>query len=112
MKTLYIPKGESRTYESLAIDRVVVHGELNVTNGLKAKRITGHGYVTAGSVSADIVSVDEVETARVTCRRLMAKRVYAAEVHASDSAAASCGLTAAYVETGKLTMKRFVKCFF
>lgn len=103
MRTLYIPKGESRTYESLAIDRVVVHGSLNVANGIKAKRITGHGYVSAGTISADVVSVDEVETARVTCKRLMAKRVYAAEVCASDSVVVSCSLTAAYVETGKLT---------
>ena len=103
MKTLYIPKGESRTYESLAIDRVVVHGSLDVATGLKAKLITGHGYVTAGTISADVIEADDVETARVTCKRLMAKRVYAAEVYASDSVVASCSLTAAYVETGKLT---------
>ena len=103
MKTLYIPKGESRTYESLAIDRVVVHGSLDVANGIRAKRVTGHGYVTAGTISADVISVDEVETARVTCKRVMAKRVYAAEVYASDSVVVSCSLTAAYVETGKLT---------
>lgn len=103
MRTLYIPKGESRTYESLAIDRVVVHGSLDVATGLKAKLITGHGYVTAGTISADVIEADDVETARVTCKRLMAKRVYAAEVYASDSVVASCSLTAAYVETGKLT---------
>lgn len=103
MKTLYIPKGESRTYESLAIDRIVVHGSLDVATGLKAKLITGHGYVTAGTISADVIEADDVETARVTCKRLMAKRVYAAEVYASDSVVASCSLTAAYVETGKLT---------
>lgn len=103
MKTLYIPKGESRKYESLAIDRIVVHGELNVTNGIKAKRLTGHGYVTAGTVSADIVNIDDLETARVTCKRFITKRAYVAEVYASDSVVASCSLTAAYVETGKLT---------
>ena len=103
MRTLYIPKGETRTYESLAIDRIVVHGSLDVATGLKAKRITGHGYVTAGTISADVIEADEIETARVTCKRLMAKRVYAAEVYASDSVVASCSLTAAYVETGKLT---------
>lgn len=103
MKTLYIPKGESRTYETLAIDRIVVHGELNVANGIKAKRVTGHGFLTAGSISADVIAVDDVEAARITCKRLLAKRVYAAEVYASDSVVTSCSLTAAYVETGKLT---------
>lgn len=103
MRTLYIPKGESRTYESLNIDRIVVHGSLDVRNGLKAKRVTGHGYVSAGTISADVITADEIETSRVTCKRLMAKRVYAAEVYASDSVVTSCSLTAAYVETGKLT---------
>ena len=103
MKTLYIPKGESRSYESLVIDRVVVHGHLNVNYGLSAKRITGHGRVMAGTVNADVITVDEVDAARITCKRLMAKFVEAAEVYASDSAVVSCSIRSAYVETGKLT---------
>lgn len=103
MKALYIPKGESRTYESLVIDNIVVNGHLNVVNGIKAKRISGRGVITAGSVNADVVTVDEVEAESVACKRLLAKRVTAAEVFASDSAAVSCFLSAAYVETGKLT---------
>ena len=103
MRTLYIPKGESRVYESLNIDRIVVHGSLDVKNGLKAKRVTGHGIISAGAISADVIVADDIETSRVTCKRLMAKRVYAAEVYASDSVVVSCSLTAAYVETGKLT---------
>ena len=103
MKTLYIPKGESRIYESINIDRIVVQGSLDVKNGLKAKRITGHGIISAGAINADVIVADDIETARITCKRLMAKRVYAAEVYASDSAVVSCSLTAAYVETGKLT---------
>ena len=93
-------KGESRSYENLVIDRVVVHGHLNVNYGLSAKRITGHGRVMAGTVNADVITVDEVDAARITCKRLMAKFVEAAEVYASDSAVVSCSIRSAYVETG------------
>lgn len=74
MKALIIPKGETRTYESLVIDNIVVSGHLNVVNGIKAKNITGHGVITAGSVSADVVAADEVETESVVCKRFLAKR--------------------------------------
>ena len=103
MKTVYIPKGESRTYENLVTDVVIVHGHLHITHSLKAKKIIGKGAVEAGDVSADIVSLDDLDCARVTCKRLLAKRVNSAEVFASDSVAVSCFLGSAYVRTGKLT---------
>ena len=103
MKTVYIPKGESRTYENLVTDMVIVHGHLHITHSLKAKKIIGKGAVEAGDVSADIVSLDDLDCARVTCKRLLAKRVNSAEVFASDSVAVSCFLGSAYVRTGKLT---------
>ena len=103
MKTVYIPKGESRTYENLITDMVIVHGHLHITHNLKAKKIIGKGAVEAGDVSADIVSLDDLDCALVTCKRLLAKRVNSAEVFASDSVAVSCFLGSAYVRTGKLT---------
>ena len=103
MKTVYIPKGESRTYENLITDVVIVHGHLHTTHNLKARKIIGKGAVEAGDVSADIVSLDDLDCARVTCKRLLAKRVNSAEVFASDSVAVSCFLGSAYVRTGKLT---------
>ena len=36
MKTVYIPKGETVHYESLATEHLVVHGRLHVTYGVKA----------------------------------------------------------------------------
>lgn len=103
MKSIYIPSGESRSYEFLVTDNLVVDGHLNVVNGVKAKRISGHGVITAGTVYGDMITADEIETTTVVCKRLMAKRVSAAEVFASDSAVVSCFLSAAYVETGRLT---------
>lgn len=104
MKTVYIPKGETVHYESLVTEHLVVHGHLHVTYGIKAKSINGKGVINAGTVEADTVCVDDVEAASVICKRLLAKRVQSPEVFASESAAVSCFLSAAYVETGKLTV--------
>lgn len=104
MKTVYIPKGETVHYESLSTERLVVKGCLNVTYGITAKAITGNGVIHAGSVKADSIRLDDLEAATVVCKRLIAKRVEAPEVFASESAAVSCFLSAAYVETGKLTV--------
>ena len=72
MKTVYIPAGATYNYETLATDNVIVHGHLHVTNGLKAKHISGRGFITAGEVSADIVDVTELECGteigRASCR--------------------------------------------
>lgn len=103
MKTVYIPKGETVHYESLATEHLVVHGRLHVTYGVKAQSITGSGVIDAGSINADTVCIDDAESGTVICKRLIAKRVQAPEVFASESAAVSCFLSAAYVETGKLT---------
>ena len=104
MKTVYIPKGETVHYESLSTERLVVKGCLNVTYGITAKAITGNGVIHAGSVKADSIRLDDLEAATVVCKRLIAKRVEAPEIFASESAAVSCFLSAAYVETGKLTV--------
>ena len=61
MKTVYIPAGATYNYETLVTDDVIVHGHLHVTNGLKAKHISGRGFITAGEVSADVVDVTELE---------------------------------------------------
>ncbi len=104
MKTIYIPKGETVSYETLETDHLVVKGCLKVSYGLKAKTISGGGVVIAGTVSADDIRVDDLEAASVTCQRLIAKRVQTPELFAFESAAASCFLSSAYVAAGKLTV--------
>ena len=104
MKTVYIPKGETVRYETLATDRLVVKGCLKVTYGIKARTISGGGMITAGTVSADDIRVDDLEAASVTCQRLIAKRVQTPELFAFESAAVSCFLSSAYVATGKFTV--------
>ena len=104
MKTVYIPKGEIVRYESLMTEHLIVHGCLQVSNGIKARTIAGQGTINAGSIDADVIRVDDVEAGSVVCKRLLAKRVQSPEVFASESAAVSCFLSAAYVETGRLTV--------
>ena len=62
MKTVYIPKGETVHYESLATEHLVVHGRLHVTYGVKAQSITGSGVIDAGNINADTVCIDDVES--------------------------------------------------
>ena len=104
MKTVYIPKGETVSYETLETDRLVVKGCLKVAYGIKAKTISGGGMITAGTASADDIRVDDLEAASVTCQRLIAKRVQTPELFAFESAAVSCFLSSAFVATGKLTV--------
>lgn len=104
MKTVYIPKGETVSYETLETERLVVKGCLKVAYGIKAKTISGSGVIVAGTVSADDIRVDDLEAASVTCQRLIAKRVQTPELFAFESAVVSCFLSSAYVATGKLTV--------
>ena len=104
MKTVYIPAGSTCRYETLVTDNVIVHGHLHVTNGLKAKHISGRGFITAGEVSADIVDVTELECGTVICRRLLAQRVSCNEAMISESAAISRFFSANYVKASSLTV--------
>lgn len=104
MKTVYIPKGETVSYETLETEHLVVKGCLKVAYGIKARTISGNGVIIAGTVSADDIRVDDLEAASVTCQRLIAKRVQTPELFAFESAAVSCFLSSAYVATGKLTV--------
>lgn len=104
MKTVYIPKGETVSYENLATERLVVDGCLRVSCGLKTKTIGGSGYIEAGQVSADDIRVDDLEAANVVCRRLVAKRVETSELFASESAAVSCLLSADFVKAKRLAV--------
>ena len=104
MKTVYIPAGATYNYETLVTDDVIVHGHLHVTNGLKAKHISGRGFITAGEVSADIVDVTELECGTVICRRLLAQRVSCGEAMISESASVSRFFSANYVKAPSLTV--------
>ena len=102
MKTVYIPKGETVSYENLTTECLVVEGCLKVSCDLKAKKIIGSGFIEAGRVSASDIRADDLECASVACARLVAKRVETSELFASESAVVSCLLSADYVKAGRL----------
>lgn len=104
MKTIYVPKGETVAYESVVTENLIVHGCLNVTYGIQAKRICGNGVIHAGTIAADTIRASDLECSAITCEKLIARRVLSAEVFAFGSVVASCFLSAAYVETGRLTV--------
>lgn len=104
MKTIYIPKGETVCYNNLVTERIVVKGCLRVLGSIHAKSISGGGVIHAGSVFADDIRADSVEALSVTCQRLIAKCVQTPRLVASESAAVSCYLDSACVETGKLSV--------
>ena len=104
MKTVYIPAGATYNYETLVTSDVIVHGHLHVTNGLKAKHISGRGFITAGEVSADVVDVTELECGTVICRRQLAQRVSCGEAMISESAAVSRFFSANYVKAPSLAV--------
>ena len=104
MKIVYIPRGETVSYDNLATECLVVEGCLKVTYDLKAKKIIGSGSVLASNISADDIRADELSSVRVSCRRLIAKRVETSELFASESAAVSCLLSADYVQASRLSV--------
>lgn len=107
MKDLYIPKGRTLRYESLACRNIVNYGVLEVDKSLQARNVSGNGIVKAGSVSARHVSAMDVETGSVTANTLAAERVYAAEVKVTDEAVVSCFLEAEYAQIKRLTVASF-----
>ena len=104
MKTVYIPKGETVSYESLTTERLVVDGCLKVSRGLKAKTIGGSGFIEASMVSADDIRVDDLEAVNVVCQRLIAKRVETSELFVAENAAVSCLLSADFVKAKRLAV--------
>ena len=104
MKTVYIPKGETVTYDTLTTEHLVVDGRLNVTDGIKARTITGNGVVDADTVAADSIHLSDLEATSVICERLIAKRVETTELYAAESATVTCFLSASYVNTGRLAV--------
>ena len=58
MKTVYIPKGETVSYESLVTDRLVIKGCVHVLGDVRAKTISGNGVLHAGSVQADVIRLE------------------------------------------------------
>lgn len=106
MKTVYIPKGETVTFQNLETGRIVVKGSLHISGELNAKSISGPGSVSAGQICASMIRVGELEAGHVRCNELEAGQVEVYEVFASQHIAVSGRLTAGSVKTKWLAMTR------
>lgn len=104
MKNLYIPKGKTLRYETLACRNIVNDGILIVENSIQARHISGKGVLDAGSIACRSLSAADIDAAHITTGKLAAERVCASEIRVSGAAVVSCCLEAAYVEVPKLTV--------
>lgn len=104
MKNLYIPKGKTLHYETLSCQNIVNDGVLVVDQTIRARNISGKGFLDAGTISARHVGAMDIECATIVGETLAAERVCAAEVTLSGPAVVSCYLEAEYVDTPKLTV--------
>lgn len=104
MKNLYIPKGKTLRYETLACRNIVNDGILIVENSIQARHISGKGVLDAGSIACRSLAAADIDAAHITTGKLAAERVCASEVRVSGAAVVSCCLEAAYVEVPKLTV--------
>jgi hypothetical protein len=69
---------------------------------VRAKRISGKGFISANSVSADFVSAGDIQADTIVTDRLVAKRVTAKEIYAAREILASRYIRADLVKTGRL----------
>jgi hypothetical protein len=105
-KTTYVPKGTELKLETLTCGNIVVNGSLQAAGGIRAKRISGNGFISANSVSADFVSADDIRADTIIADTLAAKRIAATEIHAAREVFASSCIRADRVKTGRLVMSQ------
>jgi hypothetical protein len=101
-KTIYVPKGTELAFKTLTCENIVVNGSLRTEGAVRAKRISGKGFVFAGSVSADFVSANDICADTIVTDTLVAKRIEATEIYATHEILASRHIRADFVKTGRL----------
>ncbi len=107
MKTIYIPKGQTVTYENLHCENLIVKGRLVVHDQLYATHIDGKGFLQANTIQAENIAMGHLVARGIICQRLLAKTVQATEIVATSELVASQYLEADSVSTEILST---VKC--
>lgn len=103
-KTMYIPRGQEKCFNSLTCENIVVNGSLKVEGEIRAKHIRGKGFVYANVISAESMTANTIDAGMVIVDRLLAERVAAVEIHAAQNMAVSCYLEAELVKAGRIAM--------
>lgn len=104
MKYVYIPEGQTVSYEDLTTGYLVVDGRVHVSGELTAGIIRGRGTVSAGQIYARDIRVDDLEAGGVYCDSLTAQCIEAMDVSAARCVNAACHLSAQSVKTKRLAM--------
>lgn len=76
MKKVYIPKGETVTYDSLNTVNIVVCGTLIVKGKLTAHSIQGGGRVEAEEIQCDTIEAGTVQAEIVTAQKIVGKKLF------------------------------------
>ena len=98
-KTIYIPKGQECRFDSLTCGRVVVDGSLHVSGSLRARHISGKGFVYGKRITASTVAAHTVEAETIAADAVIAAHIAAADIRATRSVTAATLVTAARVMT-------------
>lgn len=85
MKRIYVPKGETVTYNNLNTGNAVVKGTLIVNGLFTAKHIQGKGKVQAEEIQCDTIEVDTVQADIVTARKVVGKKLFIRDCRATDA---------------------------
>lgn len=76
MKKVFIPKGETVTYDSLNTVNIVVRGTLIVKGKLTAHSIQGGGRVEAEEIQCATIEVGTVQAEIVTAQKIVGKKLF------------------------------------
>lgn len=104
MKRIYVPKGETVTYDNLNTGNAVVKGILIVKGLFTATHIQGKGKVQAEEIQCDTIEVDTVQADIVTARKVVGKKLFIRDCRATDAVMAVDFIESIRVMTKKLYM--------
>jgi len=104
MKKLFVPRGETVTYNCLHTDRIVVKGVLRVNGKLEAKEILGGGVVEAREIVCDDLRAAGVSADFVTARRITADKLFVRFECRGQDVAVRDYAAAGYMNAGKLSV--------
>jgi|GEM_PF-5172593 len=104
MKKVFVPKGETVSYNCLCTGRLVVKGVLRVSGKLEAKEIIGGGIIEAREIVCDDLRASCVTADFMTARRVAVDKLFVKfECRAQDIAVMDYA-SAGYMNAGKLSV--------
>lgn len=103
MKKLFVPRGESVSYEDIYTEDLVVNGYLKVDGAIHARHISGDGAIEASTITAETLVMGLVEAEVVTAGKIVVHSMTAPECR-GEVILVSGYLSANRVKAVKLTV--------